>query len=64
MVQNARAKREICKSVIDYENLLEKLRVEKAQQAEMNILNYLANKNVLSLAKEIPSANDVSFEKA
>ncbi|CAB3219924.1 unnamed protein product [Arctia plantaginis] len=66
VVQTAKAKRNICKSVIDYENLLEKLREEKAQKTEMDILNYLANKTILDLAKEIPSENDeiAMFERA
>ncbi|KAJ8713141.1 hypothetical protein PYW08_008445 [Mythimna loreyi] len=46
------------KSIVEYEQLESELRDERAQQAELDCLNYLAQKNVIELSKKVPTEAD------
>ncbi|KAJ8711488.1 hypothetical protein PYW07_008730 [Mythimna separata] len=46
------------KSIAEYEQLESELRDERAQQAELDCLNYLAQKNVIELSKKVPTEAD------
>lgn len=51
------------KSIVEYEQLESELRDERAQQAELDCLNYLAQKNLIELSKKVPTEADVSTRK-
>ncbi|CAH0714010.1 unnamed protein product, partial [Brenthis ino] len=46
------------KSIVEYEHLESELRDEKAQQAELDCLNYLAQKQLVELLKKVPTEAD------
>ncbi|XP_075983690.1 coiled-coil domain-containing protein 63-like [Anticarsia gemmatalis] len=46
------------KSIVEYENLETELRDERAQQAELDCLNYIAQKMVVDLSKKVPTEAD------
>lgn len=48
------------KSIVEYEHFEGKLRDERAQQAELDCLNYLAQKQLVELLKKVPTETDVS----
>ncbi|KAM3959523.1 coiled-coil domain-containing protein 63 [Aphomia sociella] len=45
-------------SIVDYEHLESELRDERAQQAELDCLNYLAQKQLVELLKKVPTEAD------
>ncbi|CAG9559331.1 unnamed protein product [Danaus chrysippus] len=47
-----------CKSIVDYEQLEGQLRDERAQRAELDCLNYLAQKQLVELLKKVPTEAD------
>lgn len=47
------------KSIVEYEHLEAVLRDERAQQAELDCLNYLAGKQLVELLKKVPTEADV-----
>ncbi|KAI8442474.1 hypothetical protein MSG28_005970 [Choristoneura fumiferana] len=46
------------KCIVEYEHLESELRDERAQQAELNCLNYLAQKQLVELLKKVPTEAD------
>ncbi|VVC97067.1 unnamed protein product [Leptidea sinapis] len=46
------------KSIVEYEHLEGELRDERAQQAELDCLNYLAQKQLVELLKKVPTEAD------
>ncbi|KAJ0172903.1 hypothetical protein K1T71_011079 [Dendrolimus kikuchii] len=46
------------KSIVEYEHLEAELRDERAQQAELDCLNYLAGKQLVELLKKVPTEAD------
>lgn len=46
---------------MEYESFEAQLRDERAQQSELDCLNYIAQKNVIDLLKTVPSQFDVSY---
>ncbi|KAL0818071.1 hypothetical protein ABMA28_008607 [Loxostege sticticalis] len=46
------------KSIVEYEHFEGKLRDERAQQAELDCLNYLAQKQLVELLKKVPTETD------
>ncbi|CAH2094117.1 unnamed protein product [Euphydryas editha] len=46
------------KSIVEYEHLESELRDERAQQAELDCLNYLAQKQLVELLKKVPTEAD------
>ncbi|KAF9810618.1 hypothetical protein SFRURICE_021071 [Spodoptera frugiperda] len=57
-VRDANVKSGTRKSIVEYEQLESVLRDERAQQAELDCLNYLAQKNVIELSKKVPTEAD------
>ncbi|CAH0595520.1 unnamed protein product [Chrysodeixis includens] len=57
-VRDANVKSGTRKSIVEYEQLETVLRDERAQQAELDCLNYLAQKNVIELSKKVPTEAD------
>lgn len=59
-IRDANVKSGTRKSIVEYEQLESVLRDERAQQAELDCLNYLAQKNLIELSKKVPTEADVS----
>lgn len=59
-MRDGRIKHKIKDDIVEFENLNAELRDEKAQQAELECLNYLAGKNLAELLKQVPTEADVS----
>lgn len=59
-VRDANVKHGTEHCIIEYEDLEFHLRDEKAQQSELDILNYLAGKKLADLLKKVPTEADVS----
>lgn len=59
-VRDANVKSKMRHSIVHYEMLEAELRDERAQQTELDCLNYQAQKNVIDLLKKVPSESDVS----
>nr|XP_049698955.1 uncharacterized protein LOC110371723 [Helicoverpa armigera] len=57
-VRDANVKSGTRSSIVEYEQLESELRDERAQQAELDCLNYLAQKNVIELSKKVPTEAD------
>ncbi|KAJ2942989.1 hypothetical protein O0L34_g15179 [Tuta absoluta] len=57
-VRDATVKAGTRKSIVNYEQLETELRDEKAQQAELDCLNYLAQKQIIELFKTVPTEAD------
>lgn len=49
------------KSIVEYEHLESELRDERAQQTELDCLNYLAQKQLVELLKKVPTEADVDI---
>lgn len=62
-IHDSVVKKNTKKSIIDYENLEAELRDEKAQETELDVLNYLAKKLINDLSKSVPTEADVSGHK-
>ncbi|XP_049879022.1 uncharacterized protein LOC126375957 [Pectinophora gossypiella] len=57
-VRDAQVKSGTRKSIVEFEHLQSELRDEKAQQAELDCLNYLAQKQIIELFKTVPTEAD------
>ncbi|CAB3219922.1 unnamed protein product [Arctia plantaginis] len=57
-VHDSVVKKNTQKSILDYENLEAELRDEKAQESELDVLNYLAKKLICDLSKTVPTEAD------
>ncbi|XP_059053242.1 uncharacterized protein LOC131847639 [Achroia grisella] len=57
-LRDSQVKNGMRKSIVEYEQLESELRDEKAQQAELDCLNYLAQKQVVELLKKVPTEAD------